>query len=187
MVRLGILCEGESETYIVKSEQFQNWILNAGLELVGIRPVGSKNQYWEDRFESHLSILNDLNCDQIIILVDLDNDSCITETKRLIKTGINQHVIVSVKEFENWFLADFQALGKLVSKEVYVEFPEMEDEPVRKIIELNNGKGFGGSKPRLAVKMRNNGFSIQNAAEHPNCPSARYFLDKLQKIVDNQD
>ena len=54
-----------------------------------------------------------------------------------------------------------------------------------KIIELNNGKGFGGSKPRLAMKMKSNGFSIQNAAAHPNCPSALYFLNKLKLIAKN--
>jgi len=183
MVRLGILCEGESETYILKSDLFQSWLSQNEIELVEIRIVGSKNQYWEERIESHISILKDQKIDHIIIMVDLDEDSCITETKNKIVIGINNHVVVSVKEFENWYLADHIALNSLVNKNVEViEFPELEEEPVTKIIELNNGKGFGGSKPRLAMKMRSSGFSIQNAANHPNCQSALYFLDKLKSI-----
>ena len=27
------------------------------------------------------------------------------------------------------------------------------------------------------------GFTIENAANHPNCPSARYFLTKLQTLA----
>lgn len=45
MVRLGILCEGESETYILKSDLFQSWLSENKIELVGIRIVGGKNQY----------------------------------------------------------------------------------------------------------------------------------------------
>jgi hypothetical protein len=47
------------------------------------------------------------------------------------------------------------------------------------------GKTFAKSKPRLAKKMLEKDFSIQNAASHPNCPSAKYFLTKLQSIVNN--
>ena len=184
MVRLGILCEGESEIYILKSELFQNILAQYSIELVEIRPVGSKNQYWEDRIESHIAILEDRGIDHIIIMVDLDKDSCITFTKSEIKTGGKHHIVVSVKEFENWYLADHEALSRLVNKEVAViQLPEEEEEPVRKITQLNNGRGFGGSKPRIAMNMIRCGFSLENAAQHPNCPSATYFLNKLQQLA----
>lgn len=182
MVRLGILCEGESETYILKSDLFQNWLQENDIDLVEIRIVKSKNQYWEDRLESHISILQDLDVDQILIMVDLDEDACITETKNKIVVGENQHIVVSVKEFENWYLADNVAVSKLIGRSVKIDYPE-NDDAVGTIIQLNNGRGFGGSKPRLAMKMRNNGFSIQNAAKHPNCSSATYFLSKLEQIA----
>ncbi|TKT92069.1 hypothetical protein [Dyadobacter frigoris] len=182
MVRLGILCEGESETYILKSDLFQNWLYENNIDLVEIRIVKSKNQYWEDRLESHILILQDLNVEQILIMVDLDEDACITETKNKIVVGGNQHIVVSVKEFENWYLADNVAVSKLIGRNVNIDYPE-NDDAVGTIIQLNNGRGFGGSKPRLAMKMRNNGFSIQNAANHPNCPSATYFLSKLEQIA----
>lgn len=183
MVRLGILCEGESETYILKSNLFQRWLHENDINLIEVRVVGSKNQYWEDRIESHISILLDLGIDEILIMVDLDKDACITETKSNIRIGKGQHVVVSVKEFENWYLADHVAISQLVGNEVYIDFPENEEDAVDTIVQLNNGRGFGGSKPRLAMKMRNNGFSIQNAANHPNCPSATYFLSKLEQIA----
>jgi hypothetical protein len=186
MVRVGILCEGESETYILKSAGFQEWLERHGLDLVGIRVVGSKNQYWDDRLTAHMEILNDLGVDHIIILVDLDDDTCITRTKEVIKNPEGSSVIVCVKEFESWYLADSLAISKVVGENVTVESPEEFEEPVAKIISLNHGRGFSGSKPRLAMKMRNSGFSIENAAKHPACPSALYFLNRLKQIAAEQ-
>jgi len=184
MVRLGILCEGESEIFILESETFNIFLTKNSIELVAIRPVGSKNQYWQDRIESHIAILEDVGVDHILIMVDLDKDSCITFTRSEIKTGINRHVVVSVKEFENWYLADNNALSKMIGKKIAsIGFPEEEEEPVRKITQLNNGRGFGGSKPRIAKNMVRCGFSLENAAQHSNCPSATYFLNKLQQLA----
>jgi hypothetical protein len=180
VVKVGILCEGESETILLNSDHFKNWLKEHNLDLVEPRVVGSKNQYWKERLESHIAILKDLGVDRILILVDLDDDKCITSTKQMILNPTNCDVIVCVKEFENWYLADTSALTRLLKKEILSI-----EEPVDKIIELNNGKGFGGSKPRLAMKMRNNEFSFENAANHPNCPSAAYFLNKLNQIAIN--
>jgi len=49
----------------------------------------------------------------------------------------------------------------------------------------HTGKGLS-KKRNLHVKyIINNGFSLQNAAKHPNCPSAKYFLKKLSELNPN--
>ena len=117
----------------------------------------------------------------VLALLDLDKDQCITFTKEKVLEFQNQSIVVAVKEFENWYLADSKAISDFLNKPIIIEYPEIYDEPIDEMIKLN-GKTFAKSKPRLARKMLNNGFSIQNAANHPNCPSAKYFLTKLQSI-----
>jgi hypothetical protein len=60
------------------------------------------------------------------------------------------------------------------------EDPERESIPFETIrdIYLNKfSKGIVGKneKKKLAMKMLGAGFSLENAANHPNCPSATYF------------
>jgi hypothetical protein len=43
------------------------------------------------------------------------------------------------------------------------------------------GRG-SGDKVRLAKKVSKQGFDIENAANHPECQSARYFLDKIEGL-----
>ena len=38
------------------------------------------------------------------------------------------------------------------------------------------------TKVKLAKQFDNNGYTIANSAAHPNCPSARYFIQTLERI-----
>lgn len=181
MVKLGLICEGESESYIFDTDTFKVFLAALNIELIGIAETGSKNQYLGDRLIRYREILLDKGAEKIIALLDLDRDACITLTKQSVLPFDNQMVVVAVKEFENWYLADSESLSRLLGREVYIEFPEADFEAFKTIAQLNR-KGFGGSKPRLAMKMRANGFSIEKAASHPHCPSANYFLTKLQSL-----
>lgn len=46
------------------------------------------------------------------------------------------------------------------------------------------GRGTG-DKVRTAKKVVKNHFNIENAGSHPNCPSAKYFLDKIDDLGSN--
>ncbi|MGA0558448.1 hypothetical protein ACO2Q8_17435 [Larkinella sp. VNQ87] len=181
MVKLGLICEGESESYIFDTDSFKAFLATLHIELIGIAETGSKNQYLGDRLIRYRQILLDQGAEKIIALIDLDRDACITVTKQNVLPFDNQMVVVAVKEFENWYLADTEALSRLLGNQVHIDYPENDFEPFKTIAHLNR-KGFGGSKPRLAMKMRANGFSVERAAQHPNCPSANYFLTKLQSL-----
>ena len=51
-----------------------------------------------------------------------------------------------------------------------------------KQIGVSAGRG-PGSKVSFAKRfLRHHGFTIAAAAEHPNCPSARYFVDKVVNL-----
>ena len=182
MVRLGIICEGETEGVIFNTPEFKQLLEGFGVELIGVVETGSKTQYFGDRLVKHREILMDKGADKIVALVDLDKDVCITFTKQSVPHFENQLIIVAVQEFENWYLADTTTLCNLLNRQVYIDLPEQDNDAERTIIQLR-GKGFGHSKPRLANAMKRHGFTIEKAAQHPNCPSANYFLTKLQTLA----
>ena len=72
-----------------------------------------------------------------------------------------------------------------------IENPEIFINPFEKIKELRNlYKGKGISDKKLLTKdMIRSGFSVLKAAAHPNCPSAKYFVEKLrlQNELNNPD
>ncbi|WP_375447980.1 hypothetical protein [uncultured Fibrella sp.] len=182
MVKLGIICEGESESVIFSTPNFREWLFRLNIEFVGFAITGSKTQYKENLLPVHRRVLIDLGAERIIALLDMDNDSCITFTKQSIPQFDDQVIVVAVKEFENWYLADSQALSSFVGKNTFIEKPEEELEADRLIISLY-GQRFSKSKIKLANSMKRCGFTIERAAGHPNCPSARYFLNKLQTLA----
>ena len=50
---------------------------------------------------------------------------------------------------------------------------------------LEKTKRGVGTKDILAARMLKYGFSLQRAAQHPNCHSAAYFLNKLHSLNHN--
>ncbi len=55
-------------------------------------------------------------------------------------------------------------------------------EEIRAIRYATTGRGFG-SKPILAKQMVKNNFSILKAAQHTECSSAKYFLNKIAEVT----
>lgn len=72
-------------------------------------------------------------------------------------------------------------MSNFCGQNFFFEFPESESIPyetIRKELLRITGRGYGRSaKLRFADKfIQSKGFSIENAAKHPNCPSAKYFI-----------
>ncbi|WP_026994718.1 hypothetical protein [Flectobacillus major] len=100
----------------------------------------------------------------------------------------NQIIIVAVKQIESWFLSDCATMNMIFQGDFSFEYPENEDVPFETIRskyleKFNRGLVGRNEKKKLAQKMLNAGFSIQNAANHTNCPSANYFLTKLKQCA----
>jgi len=188
MVKLGFIVEGATEKIILEKSDFFNYLRSLNIDFVEevIDVEGSGNLLPHNIVE-HTETLKSKGATDILILTDLDEAKCITETKNRINPLANQIVIVSLKEVESWFLADTETIRKFINNPAYTcANPELINEPfeeIRSIYQSSIGRGIGKrAKKRLADKMTTKGFSILKAAEHPNCNSAKYFLKKIKEL-----
>lgn len=187
MVKVGFICEGAVEKKIIESTNFQKLLQKFNLECVNpIIDATGKDNLLPHRILEHRKNLRDNGSEIIIILTDLDDLSCITLTKERIKPFQNEILVVSVKQIESWFLADSESMSNLFRQKYFFEFPENEIVPYETIRRESlriREQGFGkNAKLKFAAKFIRDGFSIENAANHPNCPSAKYFINKLQSL-----
>lgn len=190
VVNIGFICEGFTEALILESEIFNSLLQDLNIKNVGLINVKGNGNLLPHRILQHQDFLFEEGASKIFILTDLDKDECITKTKLRITESPNQIIVIAVKQIESWFLADNPTMSKIFKDDYSFEFPENEEIPfetIRKTYFYKFNRGLVGKdeKLRLARKMLNSGFSIQNAANHPNCPSAKYFLTKLQSILNN--
>ena len=186
MVSVGFICEGDTEVMIVKSIAFQELLTSLNLQCIfPIEDAEGDGNLLPHNIGPKQERLRQAGANAIIVLTDLDNRTSIANTKQRITEAFNQHIIVAVKEIEAWFLATNNLLGQLLGEPITIEFPEADEEPFETIRQLfieKTGRGVG-TKPILARRMLKYGFTIENAAKHPNCPSANYFLTKLQTLA----
>ena len=188
MVKVGFIGEGFIEVMFIKSPQFVQFLVDSQISFVD-EPINAKGQ---DRLRTNIdafrSSLFDEGATHIFILTDLDNAQSFSRKKEFIGNRENQTIILSVKAFEAWFLADSEMLQKLLNNDQFeFDYPEKETEPfdtIRKLLLGYTNRGIGEEKKRIFASQcfSKYGFSIQRAAQHPNCPSANYFLNKLQSL-----
>jgi hypothetical protein len=183
MVKVGFICEGETEKIIIESVDFKNILASNNLQLVKTIDTTGNGNLLPKNITPFIEILKDDGAEKIFILTDLDKDLCITKTKERISAPETIIVVIAVKQIEAWFLADSSTLTKVFGKEFKFDFPENENEAREKLKEiflLETKRGIGDSKPKFAKRFIQEGFSILHAASHPNCNSAKYLLDKLK-------
>lgn len=189
MVKIGFLVEGDTEKKIIVSENFKN--LCETLQLEVLRSVfPPKGQRGKDVFKnseklnSFINILKDQGAKFVFVVRDLEDLDCVLQARKEIANDTVKKVIV-VKAIESWFLADTTAI-RLFFNDPHFECscPEEIEKPFEEIKQINiqkRGRGVS-DKLILAGNMLKNGFSIESAAKHSNCPSAKYFLTKLRDI-----
>jgi len=191
MVKLGFIVEGETERIILEKSDFfshlQSLSINYVPKIVNADGSGNLLPYKIGDYTNRLRVEG---ATMIFILTDLDNDACITNTKNRIAPLPDQVVIVSVKTIESWFLSDTEAMRRLL-KDPQFQYsdPQNISDPYEEIRSLGISKlnrGFG-SKVMLAKTMvKNCNFSILNAARHPNCNSAKYFLEMISEVAEKK-
>jgi hypothetical protein len=190
MVKLGFIVEGETEKILLESEIFKDLLSKFKLDYISeIVDAGGNGNLLPKNIEKISAILIDKGASKIIVLTDLDKDKCVTETKNRISPLENHICVISKKEIEAWFLADTLALSNfLKSSNFDIHSPETIEEPFEEIKKLRmnlNNRGIGDKKILARFMVKNN-FSFERAASHPNCTSAKYFIDKL-KTLSNQN
>ena len=186
MVKVGFICEGDTEKRIVESPAFIEFLNSVEVSLTQVINATGNGNLLPKNIIPFARILSDGGAEKVIILTDLDEDKCITTTKNRIDPNNNYITIVSVRSIEAWFLADSLTLSTLFKKKYTFEFPENEKDPpedLNKLLIQQTRRGIGLSKPGFAQRMINNGFAITNAAAHDNCNSAAYFVKILKSLA----
>ena len=187
MVKIGFICEGDTDKMVLESSDFQAILRKLNLKCVRVEDADGNGNLLPQHIEKYRDSLQNFGASKIIILTDLDENTCITFTKERLNALPDEIVIISVKTLESWFLADSQVMSLLIGKDFTFEFPEIENNPfetIKRIFQAETARGVG-TKRILTRRVLKYGFSIQNAANHPNCPSAKYFLTKLQSNINN--
>ena len=188
MVKIGFLVEGDTEKKIISSDKFKELCLRNNLEIIG-NPLPPKGYRGKDIFKnpekikSYIGLLRDQGADYIIVVRDLEDLDCVIKAREEIQSDEVVKIIV-VKTMESWFIADSNTLTSYFGQDFYHDLPESIEKPL-KYLEFQNqeikGRGIN-DKLIFAGIMLKYGFSIENAANHPNCQSAKYFINKLQSL-----
>lgn len=186
MVKLGFIVEGASEKTILKSSMFRSLLAKLGLDFVEniIDATGGGNLL-PKHLEDQVALLKMAGATRILLLTDQEDAPCISSIKARINPDGVHIVIIAVKAIEAWLLADTAAISTYMKQNFQCEKPEIIDKPFQfiKAEKLRlTGRGVN-DKGQLCSRMLASGFSLEAAAAHPNCPSAKYFLDKLKSLT----
>lgn len=201
MVKIGFIAEGDSEDIFLKSLSFKSYLNQIGMdtssELI-INAEGKKKLYHptgdfsklKARVDTWLQTLYDKGVQAVFLLLDRDNDDhSYTQFKSKVYHHLQNVVIVATQELEAWYLADTEAMRKLLHKKVdAIKQPESYIKPIDEIIrlmQLHRNRGVPNKKILTNNMLRCN-FSLAKAAAHPACPSAAYFQRKLMEAAQNR-
>ena len=187
MVNIGFIVEGNTEKIVIDSPQFKNFL--RGIDISVVNPVIDANgngNLLPKNIEPFINRLKAASAEKIIVITDADQDSISQVKVRILPPDAPYKIdliVVAVKAFEAWFLACEELMKKVLCLPNYtMKFPECTSKlPFEYIKEITtNNKGRGpGTKTAFARRVVQHGFSLRNAAAHPNCPSAKFFLDSL--------
>lgn len=187
MVKVAFVVEGKVEQIFVDSLERQGWFKNKGLQKVGptIDAKGGGNlcpanmPFFVEQAKVHKP-------DKIFILTDLECDPCVTKTKERLGLCDECVIVLAKKAIEAWFLADNILMSSLTQDALFsYEYPEQTtDMPydVLKELLLTHTKRGTGSKVGFVKRVFKSGFSVESAANHPNCQSVSYFIDKIDQL-----
>jgi len=190
MVTVGFVVEGDSDEFLPQSPAFRGWLRKeCNLEVVDpVVNAGGNGNMCNRKIKDYVEKLKiQAKPDKIVVLVDLDPDQCapcIEARKNIIGSAGIDLVVVARKAIESWFLADTEAMRSWTGdNDFYEPAPESkEGMPWERLKQIGRdmGRGPGNSKPSFAKKfVHKNGFDVRRAGNHPGCPSARYFVEKL--------
>jgi hypothetical protein len=185
MVNLGFIVEGFTEKMVIRSENFLMTLRQLNLNFIDVIDVEGGGNLLPENLGDSIDLLTKKGADKIIVLTDLEDAPCITSVKSRVNPDGNNIVIIAVRTIEAWFLSDTAAISDFIGSNLRCDHPEEIENPFNFIKEEKirlAGRGVK-SKRLLCSRMLLNGFSLQNAAAHPNCPSATYFLEKLKSLA----
>jgi hypothetical protein len=189
MVKVGFICEGLTELILLQSAPFRQLLASLNIERLNVINAEGSGNLLPHNIEGYIARLEKEGAEAIVILTDLDEDICVTRTKERISARKQDFVIIAVKKIEAWFLASSLAMQNLLTDPGFnFPSPENEKDPFGTINDLlitHTGRGVGkkrAGKIKLVTRLLEQGLELSQAAAHPDCPSARYLINKLAKI-----
>jgi len=200
MVKIGILYEGSpegqtTEEILFKSDYFRDLLKRLNIDLVIQSDFKVNNVI---NLKSKIQIFKEYGATKIFVLKDLDNEDCHDlkniKTKAIKKYQLNNkcELIYVIKEFESWLIADLIATKKVlgIPQNENISFgknPENIIKPSNMLKEelKKHGNKTLNTKTKITKEYIKNGFSLEEAAKHTYCKSAKYFIQKLKEISEN--
>lgn len=193
VVRVGFVVEGHSEKVLVESETFRRWLDKQELKLVDPVVVAGGQRQLEKGTTSGMGLASLLrkrsaNLDRLVVLADLDPSEtvpCITERRNRVDSEAIDLVVIARKAIESWFLADTRAMRSWTNDESYCEThpeatPNMPWDRMKEVGPVRRGR----SKVLFAKRLiTEHGFDVVQAAKHPRCPTARYFVERVSALA----
>lgn len=195
MVTVGFIVEGASDKKLVESQSFRDWLKeDYQLQVIDhVVDVQGNGNLCSRNISLYVNLLKKQhNPDRIVVLADLDPEKCapcITKRKEIIGNDNIDLVVIARKAIESWFLADTEAMKSWTKQSRFFEdSPEqtsaMPWDRLKQIGLQTIGRGPGSSKIAFADRfIKHHQFSVVRAAQHPNCPSAGYFVEKLKLLA----
>ena len=195
MVTVGFVVEGDSEKRLIESELFQQWLReDCNLEVVDpvVNAAGSGNMCSRNIGVLVKNLRAEATPDKVVVLADLDPEKCapcVQARKKIIGTqDIVDLVAIAKKAMESWFLADTEAMRRWLDDDTFCEAaPEtLEGMPWDRLKELGRkskrgrGPGTKGSFSKTFILRYK--FDVRRAAQNYQCPSARYFFERLRAL-----
>ncbi len=189
MVTVRFVVEGASEKRLVESELLRKWLReDCNLEVIDlvVDAAGGGNMCSRNIGAFIKNLRTRANPNKVVVLADLDPETCapcVQKRKKIIGSQGIDLIAIARKAMESWFLADTEAMRRWLGDDTFYEAaPEtLAGMPWDRLKELGRKRGSGpGTKVRFSRKfIRQHGFDVRRAARHANCPSARYFVERL--------
>ncbi|AMQ90532.1 DUF4276 family protein [Marinobacter sp. LQ44] len=191
MVKVGFIVEGASERIVVESEMFRHLCRLAGFELVTpvVDAQGGGNLLPQN-IDAFISRLENADAQHIFVLTDLEDEASVTDVRDRISDARINTTFVAVKALEAWYLADTKAMNNWLGiSNFYEENPEATaDKPWNRLKEIaaDLGKRGPGNKVAFTKKLvKHWEFSLERAASHPNCPSAKELVEYFSQVAES--
>ena len=190
MVSIGFVVEGHSEKMLLSSDIFKEYCRRIGVSIHSpiINAEGGGNLL-PNYMENHLRGLTQISPpDKIVVLTDREREPTVEAVRERILVerfrGQIDFVFISVKAIEAWCLADGAAIARWLgisefSEECPETTPDMPWDRLKAIANDYGKPGPGRNRLFFMRKILKCGFSIERAARHPHCPSAREFHEIL--------
>ena len=191
MVKVGFIVEGASERIVVESEMFRHLCRLAGFELVTpvVDAQGGGNLLPQN-IDAFISRLENADAQHIFVLTDLEDEASVTDVRDRISDARINTTFDAVKALEAWYLADTKAMNNWLGiSNFYEENPAATaDKPWNRLKEIaaDLGKRGPGNKVAFTKKLvKHWEFSLERAASHPNCPSAKELVEYFSQVAES--